>query len=383
MEQRPLLAIALVAGCVTAAGAGGYLALRQDAAPPTTVASSHPEAAATSPAVEGTEGEILPPADPPVPVAPATAATPDPTPVAPRRATSAASQVHPTVPPRAAPAPPVRAPERTADTSRPSVPAPREQPVASTEVTRSTPARTDTNGTSGAAPDAASPRDGSWPASGGGDARQTAANEWPNRANDQPADDSSLPSQGVDAPPPSAAVARAESVTIPADAVIGVQLESSVSSQTARVEDPVRARVTRDVRANGVVVVPAGSRVLGSVTLVEEGGKIRERARLGVRFHTLVLADGTEVRLPTETIYRDGDSPAGRSAAKIGGGAVGGAILGAILGGGRGAVIGAATGAGSGTAVAMAGERRPAELRSGEPVTVRVSSSVTAEVERP
>jgi len=177
-------------------------------------------------------------------------------------------------------------------------------------------------------------------------------------------------------------VRRLEAVTIPADAVIGVQLESTVSSQTAKVEDPVRARVTRDVYANGEVVVPAGSRLQGSVVLVEEGGKIRDRARLGVRFHTLVLADGTEVRLPTETIYRDGESPAGRSAAKIGGATVGGAILGAILGGGRGAVIGAATGAGSGTAAAMAGERRPAELRSGQPVTVRVSTPVTTQVER-
>jgi hypothetical protein len=130
------------------------------------------------------------------------------------------------------------------------------------------------------------------------------------------------------------------------------------------------------------VVVPAGSRLIGSVTLVEEGGKIRERARLGVRFHTLVLADGTELRLPTETIYRDGESPTGRSAAKIGGAAAGGAILGAILGGGKGALIGAATGAGSGTAVAMAGERRPAELRSGQPITVRVTDNVTTQVER-
>ena len=64
--------------------------------------------------------------------------------------------------------------------------------------------------------------------------------------------------------------------------------------------------------AGGNVVVPAGSRLLGSVTLVEQGGRVKERARLGVRFHTLVLADGTEVRLPTETIYREGESPAGQ-----------------------------------------------------------------------
>jgi hypothetical protein len=173
-----------------------------------------------------------------------------------------------------------------------------------------------------------------------------------------------------------------ETVTIPADAVIGVQLESSISTVNAKVEDPVRGRVTRDLVAGGNVVVPSGSRLLGSVTLVEQGGRVKERARLGVRFHTLMLADGTEVRLPTETIYRDGESVAGRSAAKIGGATVGGAILGAIIGGGKGAAIGAATGAGSGTGWAMAGDRQPAELRSGQSLTVRVSDSVSTQVER-
>jgi hypothetical protein len=31
---------------------------------------------------------------------------------------------------------------------------------------------------------------------------------------------------------------------------------------------------------------------------VERGGKFKERARLGIRFHTLVLADGTIARIP-------------------------------------------------------------------------------------
>ena len=52
------------------------------------------------------------------------------------------------------------------------------------------------------------------------------------------------------------------------------------------------ARVTRDVVADGRVAIPAGARVVGAVTTVERGGKLKERARLGVRFHTLVLADG-------------------------------------------------------------------------------------------
>jgi hypothetical protein len=175
---------------------------------------------------------------------------------------------------------------------------------------------------------------------------------------------------------------RFDEVTVPAEAVIGLQLESTITSETARVEDRIEARVTRDVRANGRVAIPAGSRVLGSVSLVERGGKMKERARLGVRFHTIILADGTELPLQTDTVFREGDAPANASAAKVGGGAIGGAILGAILGGGKGAAIGAGVGAGAGTAAVMAGGRRPAEIRAGSPVTVKVLSPVSVTVER-
>ena len=173
-----------------------------------------------------------------------------------------------------------------------------------------------------------------------------------------------------------------EDVTVPADAVIGLQLESSLSSDTARIEDRVEARVTRDVRANGRVAIAAGSRMLGSVSVVERGGKMRERARLGVRFHTVILADGTEVPLQTETVLREGESPGNASAAKVGGGAIGGAILGAILGGGKGAAIGAGVGAGAGTAAVMAGGRRAAQIQAGSPLTVKVLSPVTMAVEK-
>jgi type IV secretory pathway VirB10-like protein len=175
---------------------------------------------------------------------------------------------------------------------------------------------------------------------------------------------------------------RFEEVTVPAEAVIGLQLESTITSDTARVEDRVEARVTRDVRANGEVAIPAGSRVLGSVSVVDRGGKMKERARLGVRFHTIILADGTELPLQTDTVYREGEPPTNASAAKVGGGAIGGAILGAILGGGKGAAIGAGVGAGAGTAAVMAGGRRPAEIKAGSPVTVKVLSPVSVTVER-
>jgi len=180
-------------------------------------------------------------------------------------------------------------------------------------------------------------------------------------------------------PPPQKVI---EELVVPADSVLGLRIESTVSSEVARIEDPVEARVTRDVRVGSEVVIASGSRVLGSVIQVERGGKMKTAARIGVRFHTLVLADNTRMPIHTEAIYREGKSPGNESAAKVGGAAVGGAILGAILGGGKGAAIGGAVGAAGGTGAVMAGGRNPAMLASGTSLTVRLSQPVTVVVER-
>ena len=173
-----------------------------------------------------------------------------------------------------------------------------------------------------------------------------------------------------------------EELVVAADSVIGLQLESPVTSEKAQVEDSVVARVTRDVKVGDRVVIPAGAKALGEVTLVERGGKLRDRARLGVRFTSVVLADGTRLPMQTETIYREGDPPGRESAAKIGGGAIGGAIIGGILGGAKGAAIGGSIGAGAGTATVMASDRNHATLSAGTPLTVRIEEPVTVTVEK-
>ena len=173
-----------------------------------------------------------------------------------------------------------------------------------------------------------------------------------------------------------------DELVVSADSVIGLEIETAITTERAKVEDPVVARVTRDVKVGNRVVIPAGTRANGEVTTVDRGGRLKERARLGVRFTSIVLADGTRVPIDTETIYREGDSTTNESAAKIGGGAIGGAIIGGILGGGKGAAIGSIVGAGAGTGAVAAGGRNAATLPSGTPVTVRVKEPVVVTVER-
>ncbi len=172
-----------------------------------------------------------------------------------------------------------------------------------------------------------------------------------------------------------------EAISVPARSVVGLQLESSITSEKAEVEDEVIARITRDVRVGDRVAIPAGSRVQGFVTLVERGGRVRERARLGVRFTTIVLGNGTRLPIDTETVYREGESPVRENATKVGGGAIGGAIIGAILGGGKGAAIGSTLGAGAGSAAVIAGGRNAAVLNPNTPITVRLEQPVIVTVD--
>ena len=164
--------------------------------------------------------------------------------------------------------------------------------------------------------------------------------------------------------------------------MIGLQTENRITSETARVEDRVEARVTRDVKVGDRVAIPAGARAIGSVMQVERGGKFKERARLGIRFHTLVLADGTRVPISTETIYRDGEAPGNSTAAKVGGAAGRRRDPGRHPRRRKGAVIGSTAGRGAGTAAVMAGDRNAATLPAGTPMTVRLMAPVTVTSEK-
>jgi len=183
------------------------------------------------------------------------------------------------------------------------------------------------------------------------------------------------------AAPPEAPKPRYEEVTVTADSVLGVTLDSTISSETAKVEDRVNARVSRDVIVDGKIAVPVGARLEGVVTDVVRGGKFKERPRVGVTFQQLILADGTKIALSTDTVFRDGEAPAGVNA-KVGGSGVVGAILGAMIGGKKGAVLGGAAAAAGGAAVVAAGDRAEVVLVSGSSLTVRLKAPITVLVER-
>ena len=346
MEFNKLVFAGLAVGCLTAAAGGSYLAVRQNQASVGAIGAESANGAVVPDASLGTSA----PAAPNAPVTESEGVI-SPEPVRPAR---------PEVPPAVSrPATRASAPGRRADVRPAEAPA---APVASRPAPRETQpvARAES-------PTPAAPAPGP----------NTSGSMWETRPSVQP----SVPEYKEPEPPPPPAPEFVD-LTVPSDAVLGLQIERTVSSELARVEDKVDARVTRDVRVTDRIAIPAGSTVRGSVTEVDRGGRMKGKARLAIRFHTIVLADGTQVALKTDPVVREGESPGGESAAKVGGAAIGGAILGAILGGGKGAAIGGAVGAGAGTAAAMTNDRSPATLTAGTTVTVRMQAPVTVTVQK-
>jgi hypothetical protein len=353
MISKPVVLGLLAASCMTAAAGGAYIAVRQnDAARAMPLAPSER-------ALTPSENPAVPPAPAAQPVAETEAVI---APRVPVEAESSASK-----------------PAKPATAMRTESPR-TEKPRRTAAVAKETPRVARTSGsvanTEAARPAAQATSDQPFGVERPAPSREPAPSP-PSAVAPIPAQPEPVPAE----PPPPPRPQFVELV-IPASSVVGLQVETSITSETAKVEDRLEARVTRDVMVDGRVAIPAGTRVIGDVTLVERGGKIKEKARLGVRFHTLVLADGNQVPFRTDSIFREGSSPGAESARKIGGAAIGGAIIGAIVGGAKGAAIGGATGAAGGSAVVMAGDRNAATLPAGTVVTVRLASPVSVDVEK-
>ena len=92
---------------------------------------------------------------------------------------------------------------------------------------------------------------------------------------------------------------------------------------------PRAATLRSAVARNGVIVVPAGAAVSGYVTEARRSGRVKGRARVGVRFNALRV-NGTLYNIRTRVIAREAQGTKKEDAAKIGIGAGAGAVTGAI-----------------------------------------------------
>lgn len=173
--------------------------------------------------------------------------------------------------------------------------------------------------------------------------------------------------------------APVRTISVPDNTRLRLALQTAVGSDTSRVEDRVSARVIEPVVVDGETVIPEGSRVDGRVTYAQPSGKVKGRAGLTVRFHTLTVGSSS-YDIVTEPLRREAEGTKAKDVRNIGIGAGAGAVIGGIIGGRKGAGIGAAVGGAGGTGVVLATKGAEVRLPAGTAVTTRLADPLVLDV---
>jgi type IV secretory pathway VirB10-like protein len=194
----------------------------------------------------------------------------------------------------------------------------------------------------------------------------------------QPAGETAAPEPAPRPEPPPVEAPRMVEINVPAGRLVNVELKQRLASNTSKAGDVFRVQVAHDVRVDGIVAIPRGSEIVGTVTEAVPLPRIGGQARLTLKLTDLVLPSGTTVPIHA-SLVQVGANQTGRDAATIGGGAVAGGILGNILskaGGAKGSVIGALVGAVAGAAVAARTGKEELVLPEGTELGVKLDDAL-------
>jgi hypothetical protein len=165
-------------------------------------------------------------------------------------------------------------------------------------------------------------------------------------------------------------------LVVPADTVIVVVLDQTISSKTSKPGDRFTATVESPIEAEGKVAIPKGARAEGVVSDAKAAGRFKGGAVLSLSL-TSVEVSGKNHELQTSPATMSSKGKGKRTAVLVGGGAAGGAGIGAIAGGGKGAAIGALIGAAAGTGGAGLTGNRDITLNAETPLDFKLTAPVT------
>ena len=171
--------------------------------------------------------------------------------------------------------------------------------------------------------------------------------------------------------------------SLPTGAVVTVTLDQAVGTKTSKVGDTFSATVVDAIVAsNGQTVVPAGSKVYGKVTGLQDSDNVGQKAAIRLDFERINIngverpfeANITQTNLQTQK-----EETRDETLKKAGIGAAAGAVLGAVIGGGDISKIlgGAAIGAAAGTVISLGGGDVEAVLPAGSRMTLQTTQQVT------
>src|SRR5947209_5814770 len=138
--------------------------------------------------------------------------------------------------------------------------------------------------------------------------------------------------------------------TIPTGSKIVIRMIDSVNSETNKLGDTFVAVLDEPISQGGVEVIPRGADVRGRIAKIDDAGRLKGSAQLGLEL-TQLIVNGIPYSVTTSEYNEVGEGRGKETAKRAGIGAGIGAAIGAIAGGGKGAAIGAGVGGGGATAI--------------------------------
>ncbi len=165
-------------------------------------------------------------------------------------------------------------------------------------------------------------------------------------------------------------------LVVPAGTSIVVRMGNTINTKTANTGDSFTGTLAHSIAVGGVVAIPAGAGVAGTVVDSKSPGRFKGEGTLSVAL-TSINVRGVPTTIQTSTYTQSVKGKGKRTAVMAGGGTGAGALIGGLAGGGKGALIGGLVGAGAGTAGAAFTGNKELSIPAESVVTFKLGNSIT------
>jgi hypothetical protein len=165
-------------------------------------------------------------------------------------------------------------------------------------------------------------------------------------------------------------------LVVPAGKSLVVRMGTTIDTKTANAGDSFTGVLAQSVAVDGVVAIPAGAGVAGTVVDAKSPGRFKGAGTLSVTLTSLNVR-GVPTTISSSTYTQTVKGKGKRTAVMAGGGTGAGALIGGLAGGGKGALIGGLVGAGAGTAGAAFTGNKDLQIPAESVVTFKLGNSIT------
>ncbi len=165
-------------------------------------------------------------------------------------------------------------------------------------------------------------------------------------------------------------------LVVPAGTSLVVRMGNTIDTKTANAGDSFTGTLAHSVAVDGVVAIPAGAGVAGTIVDAKSPGRFKGEGTLSVAL-TSINVHGVPTSIQSSTYTQTVKGKGKRTAVMAGGGTGAGALIGGLAGGGKGALIGGLVGAGAGTAGAAFTGNKDLQIPAESVVTFKLGNSIT------